>query len=191
MVSSRIQRITSEQFDVFINQPENARARFELTNGEINEVPSNPYASKIAATILGYIFMYLLENDIGHITGEAGGYRVGDDQYAPDVAFISYATQEHLAQSGYNPNPPDLAVEVISDASNTVEQQQLRLKLSNYLAHAVVVWVVNTDSKTVEVHQAGMPSQVFNMSETLDGGMILPDFTLPIQNIFPKVDDAT
>ena len=55
MVSSRIQRITFEQFDVFINQQENARMRFELTNGEINEVPSNPYVSKIVTTILGYI----------------------------------------------------------------------------------------------------------------------------------------
>ena len=51
MVSSRIQRITFEQFDVFINQQENARMRFELTN----EVPSNPYVSKIVTTILGYI----------------------------------------------------------------------------------------------------------------------------------------
>ena len=62
------QPVTVEEFETFINLPENADKLFELIGGEVIEVPSNPYASYIASKILGYLFMYLLTHDIGWTT---------------------------------------------------------------------------------------------------------------------------
>ena len=53
--------ITSEAFDAWVQLPENVDKQFELLGGEIVEVPSNPYVSKIASIISGFIFIYLLK----------------------------------------------------------------------------------------------------------------------------------
>lgn len=174
---------TVAEFEQFVRQPENADRLFEYIGGEIIEVPSNPFVSKIASRISGYFFAFLLQHDLGHLTGEAGGYMVSGERYAPDVAFIRYAKQPELAQSGYNPNPPDLAVEVVS-AGSKVENERLTIKLSNYLAAGVIVWIVRPEERYVEVHQPGAPARIFRDGDTLDGGDILPGFTLAVRAIF-------
>jgi Uma2 family endonuclease len=185
MVLQIKQRLTLQEFETFINQPDNSDKIFEFIDGEIIEVPSNPYASKIAAKILTYIGMYLIENDIGHVTGVDGGYMVGGECYAPDVAYISYDRQEELAQKGYNPNPPELAVEVISDPTNSEEQRKLRLKLSSYLATGMTVWVVNSQDRRVEIHRVGEISQELDEAGILTIDDILPQFRLAVKDIFP------
>ena len=178
-------RVTLDEFEAFIAYPENTEKLFEFVSGEIVEVPSNPYASKIAGKIFGELYIYLKSNDIGHLTGEAGGYMVGGERYAPDVAYISYDRQPELAGQGYNPNPPELAVEVVSNASNAEEQRRLRFKLTSYLATGVMVWVVNTEERRVEVYQAGQVAQELDERDTLKADAILPGFELAIKDIFP------
>lgn len=190
MVASVKQKMSAEAFDQFVKQPENADKVLELIAGEVSEVPSNPYVSMIAGLILTALNLYLRNNPIGQVTGEAGGYTVGGERYAPDVAYISFARQPELARSGYNPNPPELAVEVISDPDNREEQYQLRIKLSNYLAAGVLVWVVNPEAQVVEVHQAGHSAVIVDVTGTLTGGDVLPGFALTINDIFPAPLDA-
>jgi Uma2 family endonuclease len=189
MVVELKQRVTLEEFENFIQQPENIDKTFEFIGGEIVEVPSNAFASKIAMLIGAAIIFYLRENDIGHVTGEAGGYIVSGELYAPDVAFISYARQPELATKGYNPNPPELAVEVISDPANADEQRRLRFKLASYLAGGVIVWVVNAEERLVEVHQVGQASQELDERDILTAEAILPGFELPVKDIFPQTNN--
>lgn len=186
MVSQLKQRATLEEFDAFVQRPENVDKLFEFIGGEIVEVPSNPYASKIAGKIFGELYIYLKTNDLGHLTGEAGGYMVSGERFAPDVAFISYERQPELVGQGYNPNPPELAVEVISDASNAEEQRRLRFKLISYLTAGVIVWVVNTDERLIEVHQSGQPSQELDERDILQAETVLPGFVLAVRDIFPQ-----
>ncbi len=44
--------------------------------------------------------------------------------------------------------------------------------------------------REVDVHQAGEAVRVFTINDTLDGGAVLPGFTLAVKDIFPpqKVD---
>lgn len=186
MVVPYKQKMTLREFEAFLEQPENADKLFELIAGEVYEVPSNPFVSKIAMLIGAALLRYLSRHDIGHVTGEAGGYMIGGERYAPDVAFISYNRQPELAKAGYNPNPPELAVEVISDPSNAEEQRKLRLKLSSYLAAGVIVWVVSYEERRVQVHRAGEPSQELDETGVLTAEDILPGFVLPVKDIFPK-----
>ncbi|GAB5492720.1 MAG: hypothetical protein Phog2KO_29350 [Phototrophicaceae bacterium] len=176
--------ITSEAFDAWVQLPENVDKQFELLGGEIIEVPSNPYVSKIASIISGYIFMYLLKHDIGHVTGEAGGYMVASDRYAPDVAFISYEKQAELAKTGYNPNPPDLAVEVVSAENSSAESLSLNIKIGNYLAVGTMLWVVRPESQTIEVYQQATPTKVYRQNETIKLETILPNFELKLSDVF-------
>ena len=157
---------------------------FEFIAGEIVEVPSNPFSSLIAARILIVLGIFLKGKNWGYLTTADGGYMVAGERYAPDVAYISKKRQPELAQKGYNPNPPELAVEVISDEANVREQRELRLKISNYLAVGTMIWVVYPISQMVEVHRPGQPVQVLGVDSTLDGGEILPGFTLAVRDLF-------
>jgi Uma2 family endonuclease len=176
---------TPAEFEAFVKRPENADKLFELIAGEIIEVPSNPYVSFIGSIILTALMNFVLANKLGFVTGEAGGYMVGDERYAPDVAYISFEKQPALARSGYNPNPPDLAVEVLS-TDTTAQANQMRVKVSNYLAAGTVVWVVDPDAKTVEVHAPGMAVIVYRGNATVDGAPVLPGLTLDLAWIFQR-----
>ena len=177
------QAYTVEQFDVFAAQPENSERLLEFIGGEIFEVPSNPFSSYISAIILSAILSFVRKNSLGFVTGEAGGYRVSGERYAPDVAFVSKVRQPELAKTGYNPVPPDLAVEVISP---TDTDAKLRIKLGNYLAAGTVVWIVYPEKKTIEVYTPGQPVQILNTHDTLSGGEVLPGFELPVNEIFAE-----
>jgi Uma2 family endonuclease len=173
--------MTIEEFEQFTQSPENEDRLFEYIGGEIVEVPSSAYTSKIASRISGFIFIYLLQHDIGHLTGEAGGYRVSGEDYAPDVAFISKQKQPELAQRGYNPNPPDLAVEVLSP---TDKPSRIRTKIAGYLAAGTILWLVDPEAKVVEVYTPGQKSKMLRMNDSLDGEDVLPGFTLAVKDIF-------
>ena|SRR5688572_16403257 len=142
-----VKRYTVEEFEAFVNLPENVDKNFEFIGGEIFEVPSNPYTSFIGSIILTALMNFVLSRKLGYVTGEAGGYMVYGERYAPDVAFISKERQPKLARSGYNPNPPDLAVEVISPNDN---QRQTMIKVANYLSVGTVVWVVYQRAKKLK-----------------------------------------
>lgn len=145
-------------------------------------MPSNPYSSQIALRIAYYLSGYLVEHDIAHVTDEAGGYRVVGERYAPAVAVITKARQPELAREGYNPNAPDLAVEIVSPTDSA---QNLRIKLGNYLAAGVRVWVVYPGAQEVEDYTPGQPVRVVGLDGVLAGGDLLPGFTLAVKDIFP------
>jgi len=189
MVAEKFHTITVEQFDKLIHLPENTDKRLEFIAGEVIEVPSNPYVSKIASKIIFYLLLYLQSNDIGHVTGEGGGYQIAGERYAPDVAFISYAKQENLTRKGYGTEPPDLVVEVISDLSNKQELKDLRKKITGYHSAGVVVWVIDPDDHTAEIHRVGSATTVIDINGTLSAEDILPGFKLKLADVIPPADD--
>ncbi|MGQ9908303.1 MAG: Uma2 family endonuclease [Candidatus Flexifilum sp.] len=178
-----VPRMTAEQFDAFARRPENADRILQWIDGEIYEMPSNAYASKISQIIAGEIYLYLKQNPIGHLTGEAGGYQVSGNRYAPDVAFISFARSPELAAEGYHPVAPDLAVEVDHPPSMT-SAQLLTIKVTGYLLAGTTVWIIRPALRTVEVYTPGAPARRRGRAATLGGGAGRPGFTLPVRAIF-------
>lgn len=181
-----VKAATLADFERMILLPEYADKLLEFIGGEIVEVPSNAYSSEISANIIFYLKLYLVQNRYdGHVTGEQGGYKVGKERYAPDVAYISSERQPELAEEGYNPNPPELAVEVLSP-SDQDNPHLIRMKVSNYLAAGTVVWVVDPKRKLVEIHTPGQAPQVIDVTGSLHGGAILPGLALAVKDIFPR-----
>jgi Uma2 family endonuclease len=177
------QGTTAAEFDQFALLPENEQKILELIGGEIYEVPSNAYASQLSALFVYFLLAFVKPRNLGHVTTEAGGYMVAGERYAPDAAYISRTKQPELAREGYNPNPPDLVVEV--DYPSTYEsQRQLLIKISNYMAAGTVVWVARPDSKTVAVYIPGEPVKLLDIEDTLEGGDVLPGFILALKDVF-------
>lgn len=80
---------------------------------------------------------------------------------------------------------PDLAVEVVSphDIYTDVDE-----KVDRYLSDGVrLVWVMNPRTASVRVHSAStIHSTRLTEEHILDGGEVLPDFQLPIKEIFAR-----
>lgn len=176
------QRLTLAEFEAFVRLPENADRRFEYIGGEIHEVVSNNYSSQVAAAILILIGVFVRGNDSGYLTGADGGYTVAGERYMPDVAYISKARQPQPSHETYNSLAPDLAVEVLSPSDT---RAQMRIKVANYLHAGTLLWLVDPETKQVEVYEPGKPVRIVAHNGTLTGSTVLPGFTLTVSEIFP------
>ena len=98
-----------------------------------------------------------------------------------------------LAQAtakGHNRIAPDLAVESVSpnDLAYDVDE-----KVQDWLlAGTRLVWVVNPQTRTIEVHRAQRPGSIFREGDELDGEDVLPGFRCQVKELFePPVGVAT
>jgi Uma2 family endonuclease len=173
--------LTAEEFDRIALLPENANKLLEFIGGRIVEVVSNSYSSILAARILIKLGIFTDGKDLGYFTTSDGGYMVNGERYIPDVAFISKIKQPTAPHESYISKPPDLAVEVLSP-SNT--DNEITIKVINYLLAGTVVWVVNPDKQYVVVYIPNQKPQTVDIDGVLDGGDVLPGFTLPVKDIF-------
>lgn len=181
-----LQRMTVADFDTWVTQTGNTDQNYEYIAGEAVAVVSNNYCSQVAMLIGAFITVHVRANGLGHVTGADGGYAVNGERYIPDVGFIRKSRQPEPSREAYNPNTPDLAVEVVSP---TDAEKQLTVKLSNYLAAGTTVWIVYPDEREVHVH-TGQGAQVINETGILDGGSLLTGLTLPVNQIFPEENTA-
>ncbi|MEM6282780.1 MAG: Uma2 family endonuclease, partial [Chloroflexota bacterium] len=88
----------------------------------------------------------------------------------------------------YNPNPPDLAVEMMSE-HRPRELELLPVKRQHYLAAGTVVWVVRADQTRIEVYEPDKEAVVLYSGDTLTGGEILPGFELEVATLFEKIPE--
>lgn len=176
-------RLTIEEFDRFTALPENANRMFEFIGGEIVEVVSQNYSSQVAGMLLTFINLFVFRNNLGHVTGADGGYMVSGEKYIPDVAYISCQRQPEPCEEAWNPNAPDLAVEVLSP-SNT--DNEMRIKLVNYLNAGTTVLVADPEPASIELYVPAQPPKKLTLVDTLTLEHLLPGFTLEVRDCFPK-----
>jgi Uma2 family endonuclease len=81
---------------------------------------------------------------------------------------------------------PDLVVEVLSE-SNT-EGEMARKRREYFTAGVRIVWLIDPEGRTVEVFVSEDQSTVLDEGQTLDGGNVLPGFTLLLGELFAELD---
>src|SRR5215210_7051555 len=90
--------------------------RHEVIKGELLTMPLPKLKhARVAATLTMMLGLYVKANGLGDVFAE-GGYHIERDPdtvLGPDVSFIARG-HDTDPPDGYNPGPPDLAVEVIS-----------------------------------------------------------------------------
>lgn len=136
----------------------------------------------IGAIICGKLALFVHDHKLGIVTGANGGYIIMEDRYVPNAAFISKKRQPQLQSiEGYNPLPPDLAVEVISPSCTP---QETRIKVINYLTAGTVVWLFDPENREVEIYIPGQRGKILGMDGVIDGGDVLPGFRLAVKDVF-------
>jgi Uma2 family endonuclease len=127
---------------------------------------------------------------LGRIYTDGVGYtlfRNPDTVRGPDVSFVSRDREATIkAVRGFIPGAPDLAVEVRSPDNTLVE---LLVKANEYLdAGARLVWIVDPPTRSVLVKRPGRPAATQSVDDMLDGGDLLPGFSLPLSRVFAELD---
>ena len=176
--------IAVDDFEAFIARPENRDRNFELIDGEIVEKMPTQIHGRIAARLSHMLYSYIDKHPIGHVEVEVR-YRLPDDLHyslQPDVAFFK-DIDTPAVEKGPVFRMPDLAVEIKSPDDAF---RQMRKKAEYYLANgSQLVWLVFPENRQVEVYSSRANDTVtLTEQDTLDGGEVLPGFSLKVADIF-------
>jgi Uma2 family endonuclease len=171
----------------------------EEHNGPVCEWVENTLVEKamglneswLAVIVIGRLDAYLQNHDIGMLTAPDGVMKIlpGIGR-APDVSFLSWNSLP-----GGKPPPrsdrvpavvPELVVEVLS-ASNT-PREMARKRDEYFRAGVKVVWEIDPESRTANVFTGPETSAPVAANGVLDGGAILPGFSLSLREVFDRAE---
>ena len=131
-----------------------------------------------------YLVDYFLEHPIGYVGSELHcKLRIGGhSRYRlPDLAVV---LGDEDPDEAYLNRAPDLAVEIRSPEDSIT---WLLKKSGEYFANgSKLVWLVLPEEESVWVVTAGGKLEAFVKGETLDGGDVLPGFSLAVDDLFPN-----
>jgi Uma2 family endonuclease len=162
---------------------------YELIDGTLVEKGTGYRESLLAVFLITQINNFVRPLNLGLVSGESGMLRLFAGLVRiPDVAYISWAR----VPGGKVPTAPipelspDLAIEVLS-RSNT--PREMERKRGEYFDAGIrLVWIVDSDSRTVAVYTGRSNPIILTTNDILQGGDVLPGFALPLRGLFAELD---
>jgi Uma2 family endonuclease len=159
---------------------------YELVDGTLVEKAMGFSEAVIGGQIICAIGNFAGEHDLGIPAGAGGPMRLLKDLVRmPDVAFFCWDKLPGCLLPS-KPIPdlfPDLAVEVLR-RGNTPREMERKLR-EYFLAGVRLVWMIDPRKRTAEVYTApDAPAATLDETQALDGGNVLPGFTLPLAELF-------
>ena len=163
----------------------------ELVDAVLVEKPMGYRESLLAAFLIQVIGAFVRQRKLGLVTAPDGMMRLLPRLVRiPDVAFVAWA---HVPDGRVPTEPiptlaPDLAIEILSRSNTPAEMDRKRREY--FGAGGKAVWQVDPDRRAVEVfHVPSDPPTVLHEGDTLDGGDVLPGFSLPLRDLFAVLDE--
>jgi Uma2 family endonuclease len=180
---------TATEADVIAAMEAPRKRLCELIDGVLVEKAMGYSESVLATALIAALWSFVRPHNLGLVTAPDGTMRLWAGRVRmPDVAFTSW---DRMPGRRRPPQPipdlaPDLAVEVLSRSNTAAE---MRLKRQDYFTARVrLVWEVDPEARTVSVYTAPDGPTVLTEADTLDGGGVLPGFTLPLRDLFGELD---
>jgi Uma2 family endonuclease len=170
--------------DELLRMPEDGIRR-ELVAGEIREMtPAGRRHARVAQNINRSLDSYVRTHDLGQVFPEYGYVLSSDPDTvrAPDTSFVrADRLDQGGAEEGFYRGVPDLAVEVVSP---TDRYSEVRAKVDEYLdAGTPMVIVVDPQNREVVVRTQRDRVELTE-DDVLDGGDVVPGWTLPVRDLF-------
>jgi Uma2 family endonuclease len=164
-----------------------ADARYELVRGSLRVSEPVEWAhGDVVSELLVPLKRHVRAHGLGGVVVEVGFvlHRDPDTVRAPDVAFLRRDRVPSAdAARRFVDGPPDVAAEVLSPNDRAWEVHE---KVDDYLAAGTrLVWVVDPHNRRVEVHTSDDIVRVLRAGDALDGGDVIPGFSLPLAELFP------
>jgi len=159
----------------------------ELVRGEVVRMSKpKPRHGRIAGEIGGLMWHHIRAHRLGEFFAAETGFLIDRDPdtvRGPDAAFVSNARLARVVDpEDFYPVVPDLVVEVTSPDDRRAKVDE---KIEEWLGAGVrLLWQVNPDSRTVEIHRPGAETITLSESDSLDGLDVLPGFACRVSDLF-------
>ena len=163
-------------------------AHVEVIRGELREVAAaGGRHGRVGGRFAFHLSSYGIQNGVGDTYTSETGFIIEQSPLTllvPDVVFIK---NEHLPEGGepvgFFKTPPDVVVEVRSPSQTVNEFFE---KVDSYLNFGVpLVWAADFEGRTITAFYRTGPVRVYRAGELLDGGDVLPGFSVPVDDFFP------
>ncbi len=142
----------------------------------------------LAQELAGLIWSHVRGHKLGRVFAAETGFKLStnpDTVLAPDIAFVSAERAKPLTDK-FASIAPDLAVEVVSPGNSASELNQ---KIALYFqAGTRQIWIVYPKTRTIQIYSAPNQIVVLSRADELDGGNVLPGFTLALETLFSILD---
>jgi Uma2 family endonuclease len=162
---------------------------YELVDGTLVEKGMGFEESLLAAALIGILRAFVVPRNLGVVSAPDGSVRLFPGLVRiPDVSFASWDRfpGRKIPKKPIPDLAPDLAIEVLSK-SNT--RPEMKRKRGEYFAAGVrLIWEIDPKRRTVSVYIPDGTVTVLKESQRLDGGDVLPDFSLELKDLFAELD---
>ena len=141
--------------------------------------------SIVAGNIFAALRAFVKPRNLGRVLFEARHQLIDDtrNSHLPDVEFTRAERVKPVVKRGGIEHLPDLAVEVKSPNDRLAA---MRRKAVYYLDNGVsLVWLVYPDTQRIDVWTTET-SETLVMGDMLDGGDVLPGFTMSLEDVFAE-----
>jgi Uma2 family endonuclease len=183
--------MTAEEFYEWANSPDRGEHLYELERGEILEMP-NPGErhGTVCANIVIELGLYVRKRRAGQVLSNDTGLVVEegpDTVRGPDVTmFLERRTMSQVGV-GHLRRVPELVVEVLSPSDRFL---RVLRRVEQYHSFGVaIVWVVDPEESAVLQCRAGELHKRFDLTDTITGNGVLPDFECRVADFFTLPGD--
>jgi Uma2 family endonuclease len=161
--------------------------RLALIDGELYRMPgAGGTHGEVTVDLCVCLKPFVAAHNLGSVFAETG-FRLFPDRMTtlfPDVAFVRAERLPRREQRERFLNLyPDLAIEIYSP---TDYPKLLQEKISAYFdAGTSLVWVLYPRTRSIIVHRIGENPVTLGQDGVLDGGDVLPGFSIRVGDLFP------
>ena len=173
--------ITAEEF---LRMPDSKGA--ELVDGRIEEKEMGAESAWLGNELLFEMKLVVKRGQLGTVGGMEFGIQCWPDHpnrvRKPDVLFYRRGRLPDGLPEGWATVAPDLVVEVVSPNDKV---EALERKLAEYREAGIpLIWVIYPRTRTAQILGANLARTEIDRDGSLEGGEILPGFSLKLSDLF-------
>lgn len=182
-MSAKQHLVTAEAFNEMPDPPDK---RIDLVDGQVVEKPLlGAQAATAHANLLVALASFVEHHDCGIVLSGVGHVLRRDPDTVRHVG-ISFVERDHVPPGEpadwFWEGAPTLAVEAVSFYGTA---NDLHLRVRDYHAAGTrLAWVLWSDTRSVSIHRPDGSSVEIGPEATLDGGDILPGFSVTVGDLF-------
>lgn len=179
-------KVSDEQFLQFVRANPELRMERAATGELIIMPPTGSESGNRNAELNGDFVIWNRQTQMGKVFDSSSGFRLPNGAIrSPDVSWVSNERWNALTpqqRKGFAPICPDFVLELISE---TDALDDVRAKMQEYVENGCRLgWLIDPNTKTVEVYRLGQPVEVVRSPLTLSGDSVLLGFVLSLEQVF-------
>ena len=143
----------------------------------------------VCSTLMILLGGYVRIQKLGAMFDSSTAFKMKNgNKRSPDISFVAKERLQGLEElpDGFLDGAPELAIEILSPG-NTVEE--IHDKLVEYFENGTrLAWVIHPIEQYILVYRSAKePDRLLKSTDSLDGEDIVPNFSLPVVELFQKL----